>query len=82
MPQKLFVSINSPEQVIWEGEADAVTSENSQGPFDVLPGHVNFVTIIDKKSLLIHRLDGDREFPLEKAVIYVHGNLVTIYTNI
>lgn len=82
MSQKLFVSINSPEQVIWEGEADAVTSENSQGTFDVLPGHVNFVTIIDKKKLLIHRLDGDREFPLERAVVYVRENLVTVYTNL
>lgn len=82
MQQKLFVSINSPEQVIWEGEADGISSENSKGVFDVLPGHANFVTIIDKKKLLVHRFDGDREFPLDRAVIYVRSNLVTIYTNI
>jgi F0F1-type ATP synthase epsilon subunit len=82
MQGKLFVSINSPEKVLWEGEADAVSSLNSAGVFDILPGHANFITITNKQSVLVRRSDGDREFNPDTAVIYVRSNLVTVYTDI
>lgn len=82
MQEKLFVSISSPEKILWEGEAESVSSENSKGAFDILSGHSNFVTIIEKKPLVVRRLDGDREFEFSTAIIYVHQNHITIYTDI
>jgi len=82
MQEKLFISITSPEKIVWEGEADALSSENSQGPFDILPGHANFVTIIEKKPVIIRREDGDKEFQFATAILYVSSNTITVYTNI
>ena len=82
MHEKLFVSISSPEKIVWEGEADALTSENSKGSFDVLPGHANFITIIEKKPIIVRRIDGEKEFTFPTAILYVRANNVTVYTNI
>lgn len=82
MQEKLFVSVNSPEKIVWEGEADAVSSENSRGVFDILPGHANFITIVEKKPILVHRQDGDRGFQFDTAILYVRSNNLTIYTNV
>jgi len=42
----LQVKISTPTEVLWEGEAASVSSVNSQGTFDILPKHANFVTLV------------------------------------
>lgn len=78
---KLLVTVSSPEKIVWEGEAQAVTSTNSQGTFDILPEHANFVTVIENKPITIHRADEEKSFTFETAVIYVRSNVVTVYVN-
>ena len=52
--QILFVEIASPEKQIWEGNALSVSSVNSAGPFDILPMHANFITIVENQSININ----------------------------
>ncbi len=82
MDDRFFVSINSPEAIVWEGEATAISSKNSRGAFDVLPGHINFITVIEKEPIIVRRDDGDRAFTFPTAIIYVRGGNVTVYTDI
>ncbi len=78
----LHVRINSPDKVIWEGEAESVSSINSQGPFDVLPYHANFITIVENKPLRIKTEKEKVEFTYQRAIIYIHSNTVSIYVNL
>ncbi len=75
----LKVKIISPTEILWEGAAEAVSSENTEGPFDILPEHANFITLIKNKPIIVHRADGRREFKYERAVIQVHENRISIY---
>ncbi|MFH0936710.1 MAG: hypothetical protein V1808_00230 [Candidatus Daviesbacteria bacterium] len=79
----LDVTITSPRQDIYAGIAISVSSINSAGKFDVLPEHANFVTLIDKKPIIVRTMDKrvlTFNFPL--AIISVINNKVRIYTNI
>lgn len=79
----LSVKINSPDKVIWEGEASVVSSINSKGPFDILPLHANFITIVENKPIKIKTIEDKLiDFTFPHAVLYIHGNKVLIYTNI
>ncbi len=78
----LTVKINSPEKVIWEGVAESISSINTQGPFDILPFHANFITIIENKSIKIKTDKGIKEYSFPHAVVYSHNNQVFIYVNI
>lgn len=78
----LSVRISSPDQIIWEGEAYSVSSVNSQGPFDILPYHINFITIIENQPIKIHTSSKWEEFLYANAIIYNRNNKVLIYTNI
>jgi F-type H+-transporting ATPase subunit epsilon len=80
--QWLQVRINSPEKVIWEGQADSVSSVNRDGPFDILPFHANFLTIIEKKPIKIQSEGKTEEYTFENSVIYAHKNSVYIYAKI
>ncbi len=68
--------------IIFEGEVDAISSYNESGPFDVLPLHTNFISLI-QKMLSIHR----KEKVLQKVrvgsgVLFVHENKVEVYLGI
>jgi len=82
MPDLLSVRVNSPERVLWEGTALSVSSKNAQGPFDILPLHTNFVSIIENEKIKINTGSEIKEYTFPHSVIYVHSNHVYIYTNI
>jgi F0F1-type ATP synthase epsilon subunit len=79
----LTVIINSPDKVIWEGKAEFVSSVNSQGTFDILPMHSNFISIITDKPIKVKPVGNplvSYDFP--RSVIYTHNNSVKIYAKI
>ena len=78
----LFVQILSAKGVLWEGEAQAVSSINSQGPFDLLPDHAHFISLVRKKPVVILMKDGEKSLKFDTAVIRLFDNTVTIYVDI
>jgi len=81
-PGTLFVQILSAKGVLWEGEAEAVSSVNSQGPFDLLPDHAHFISLVRKKPVVILMKDGEKSLKFDTAVIRLFDNKVTIYVDI
>jgi F0F1-type ATP synthase epsilon subunit len=82
MADVLRVRINSPEKIIWEGEAQSVSSENVNGVFDVLPFHTNFISIMENKEIRVKTAEGIKTFKYPISVLHTHSNQVHIYTNI
>jgi F-type H+-transporting ATPase subunit epsilon len=78
----LRVKITSPQKVIWEGQADSVSSENTNGPFDILPMHANFITIIENKPIKVSVSGKIEEYSYPRSVLFTQNNTVLIYTNI
>jgi len=74
----LKVSVISPTDS-YQGVVLSLSSHNTKGPFDVLPQHTNFITIIKDKVAL--RLDErhQKEFAVTKGVLSCHEDEVTVY---
>lgn len=82
-PPTLNIKVLSQKGVLFDGQALSISSINSQGPFDVLPNHANFITLIEKKPITV-RLEKQKpltfNFPI--AIIYLSQNLIRIYTDL
>lgn len=79
----LHVRIISPQQLLLDTEAQSVSSKNLQGPFDILPQHANFLTVIEGQPIEV-RIKGQKplRFDLPLAIIFATENKVNIYTYI
>ncbi len=78
----LHVRIVSATQPVWEGDAVSISSVNSDGPFDILPMHANFISLVKKSPFVVSTASGERqEWHFEQAVVYVQGNTVRIYAD-
>lgn len=78
----LFVIVRDREGVLFEGEAEAVSSVNAAGPFDILPLHANFISIISQTLTLHVRGGVTRELPIRTGVLIVRENKVEVYIGI
>jgi F0F1-type ATP synthase epsilon subunit len=80
--EELRVQIFTPKGVVWEGKARAVSSVNSQGPFDLLPEHAHFISLIEHQPITVLMGNGARTFTYKTAVIRLLDDNVTIYADI
>ena len=80
--QTLHVRITQATDTLWEGEAFSVSSANVDGPFDVLPLHANFVTLLKDVPILIDEVGGSKKtYNFKQSVMYVQDNVVKIYSD-
>jgi len=78
---KLHVRIISPQQLILETDASSVSSKNSQGKFDILPLHANFITMIEGEPIIVRPINQKPlTFNFPFSIILNTGNAVNIYT--
>ena len=80
--ESLQVEVRSRQGLIYEGELEAVTSYNTVGPFDVLPRHSNFISMINKKLILRQHDGRTDEITLDNGVMMVEENKVYIFLGI
>lgn len=82
-PEEFPVIITNAEERIWEGVAQSISSKNSVGQFDILPGHANFVTMVKNEPIVIRAyMKRDQIFTYKTAVITIRENKVEIYSDI
>ena len=78
----LYTVVFSPNwqvQSSFKGYARSISSANSEGPFDILPKHENFVTMIGQKVTIYDTSGRRHEITLEKGLIEASNNLVKVF---
>ena len=79
---KLKIKVSTPTEILYEGEADSVSSVNSQGKFDILPLHANFVTLVKGEPINVKLDKREKQFSFKNAIIHTSENLVRVYAEV
>lgn len=79
----IAVKVYSPYQVYFDGAAQSISAENDTGPFDILPRHHNFMTLVNPGEVVI-RIDGeeDKKIRITRGVMHVRSNKVTLFLDV
>lgn len=81
-PNVLQVEVRSPDKVLFKGEAQAISSRNEVGPFDVLPQHENFISIISGKITVWTGKHQKQEIESQSAIMKAKSNNVHIFLGV
>lgn len=76
------LKIFSPFETFFEGDVKSLSAENDTGPFDVLAGHANFLTLLIPSTIKIRGPEGEQDFPIERGVLHVREDSATIFLNV
>ena len=76
----LSVFVVTPEQVVYEGEAEAISSVNNKGPFDILPMHEHFISLVKEKVIVHKKINGEKkEIPIKSGIMKNQDNRINVF---
>lgn len=82
LPTEFSLKVLSPDKKHFDGPAVAVTTQNKEGPFDILAGHVNFFSILSPGTLVIDDGKKTAKLTISGGVAKVSHDMVIIFINI
>jgi F0F1-type ATP synthase epsilon subunit len=80
--KRFKVKIFSPYQTYYQGEAISLSAANRTGPFDVLPGHINFFSLLTNGQVVINTGFQRLEFQIGRGVLRVNRDVVTLFADV
>ena len=81
--KSISVKVFSAYRNYYEDQAQSISAVNDTGPFDILPQHHNFMTLINEGEIVI-RAEGaeDKKLRITKGVMHVRQNKVTVFLDV
>lgn len=79
----LRVIARSPFHIYYEGAARRVSAANKVGPFDILPGHADFFSVMNPGKVVVEPETGDEpvSFNITSGIVAVRDNEVMLFAN-
>lgn len=78
----MHVKVHSPFHVYFDEQAYSISGVNGTGPFDILPHHHNFITLLDPCDLDIRAPLGDKRIRISGGVMHVKADNVIVFLDV
>jgi len=80
--KRFKIKIFSPYQTYYEGEAVSLSAQNRTGPFDILPGHINFFSLLTGGAVVLNTGFQRLEFQISRGILRVNHDNVTLFADV
>lgn len=78
----LSVIARAPFELYYDGPATVVSASNKVGPFDILPGHADFFSMLTPGEVIIEVPDGEPiKFTISTGIITVRDDQAYLFVN-
>ena len=78
---KIRVVARAPFHVYYEGEAYSMSAKNRVGPFDILPGHADFFSMLTPCTVVIDTDEEPISFEAHNGMLTVRDDHVMLFVN-
>ena len=75
----LEVTVRSRDKNYFTGRALSISSQNAKGPFDILPMHANFITLLTSNVNIKKETGEEQIVKIEKGVLRVMSGKVDVF---
>lgn len=79
--ETIYVKVHSPFKTYFDGFAKSVSAANDTGPFDILPHHRNFLTLLNPCDLVIRAAE-EQTMHIARGILMVRKNEVTVFLDV
>jgi hypothetical protein len=77
------VRVSSPFREYYDGIVSSLTAVNATGPFDILPRHHNFISLLLPCELIIRTLQqGDQKIRISGGIMHVKADQVIVFLDV
>lgn len=79
---EMKVKVYSPFQVYFDDMAYSISGVNDTGPFDILPGHRNFLSLLKACKLVVSTTQGKRSIEIARGMMHVKADRVIVFLDV
>ncbi|HSW85540.1 MAG TPA: F0F1 ATP synthase subunit epsilon [Candidatus Saccharimonadales bacterium] len=77
------VKVHSPFRMYFDGPAFSISAESDTGPFDILPKHHNFISLLSPCDLIIRTVDqGAQKVSISGGIIHIKADEVIVFLDV
>lgn len=78
----MHVKVYAPYKVYFDSDALSVSAVNETGPFDILPRHHNFMTLLSPCEINIRTDSREEKFAIQRGIMHVKADQVTVFLDV
>ena len=79
----MAVKVYSPFKDYYDGPAFSVSAENATGPFDILPKHHNFISLLIPCEIVIRSADkGEQRIKISGGLMHVKADKLIVFLDV
>lgn len=78
----MYVKIYAPFKVYFDGQATSVSAVNDTGPFDILPQHHNFITLLNACDIIVRTSTDEQKISIARGIMHVKSDKVIVFLDV
>jgi F0F1-type ATP synthase epsilon subunit len=78
----MHVKVYAPFKVYFDGDAKSISAINDTGPFDILPKHHNFMTLVSGGEIIVRTDEGEEKVTINKGIMHVKADEVVVFLDV
>jgi F0F1-type ATP synthase epsilon subunit len=78
----IHIKVYSPFKTYFNEDAYSISAVNGTGPFDVLPKHHSFITLLNPCELVIARESGPVRIRIARGIMHVKADKVVVFLDV
>jgi len=79
---KMHIKVYAPYRTYFDGVGDSISAINTTGPFDILPRHHNFMTLLSAGDLRVRTERGEEKFTISRGIMHVKADRVIVFLDV
>ncbi|HVW23223.1 MAG TPA: hypothetical protein VHB51_01940 [Candidatus Saccharimonadales bacterium] len=77
------VKVYSPFNDYYDGPAFSISAENATGPFDILPKHHTFISLLNPCEMVLRTVDkGEQRIRIGGGIMHVKADKVVVFLDV
>lgn len=78
----MHVKVYAPFKVYFDGIANSISAVNDTGPFDILPQHHNFMTLLNVGDIIVRSSAGEETIKINRGIMHVKADDVVVFLDV
>jgi F0F1-type ATP synthase epsilon subunit len=78
----IHIKVYSPYRTYFDEPAHSISAVNDTGPFDILPKHHNFMTLLNACEMMIRGPRGDLKIRIARGIMHVRADKITVFLDV
>ncbi|HEX3568912.1 MAG TPA: hypothetical protein VHT70_04540 [Candidatus Saccharimonadales bacterium] len=78
----MHIKVYSPFKTYFDDDGFSISAENKTGPFDILPHHHNFMTLLNACEIIVRMPQGIKKIRISGGLMHVRADRATVFLDI